>query len=66
MSLVLSKNALTIKLADRLSNIMDNPKESYITDTFELMTHLLENLWLTGVQINLVLTIIQEITLIQK
>lgn len=39
----MSSYALLLKLVDRLSNIMDNPKDSYKTDTINMMRFLEEN-----------------------
>lgn len=39
----ISSWALVIKLADRLSNIMDNPSEKMITDSIELMEHIISH-----------------------
>jgi len=36
----MSKYALTLKLLDRLSNVMDNPKKKYLEDTKELIEFL--------------------------
>jgi len=36
----MSSYALTIKLVDRLSNIIDSPKKSYVKDTLDLLIYL--------------------------
>ena len=35
----MSKYALTLKLVDRLANILDTPKQKYIQDTLVLLTY---------------------------
>lgn len=44
----MSKYAFLIKLADRLSNVMDQPKKKYLEDTLELMGYLYEERKLTN------------------
>jgi len=39
----MSSSALSIKLLDRLSNILDNPRDKYVVDTINLMNFLLCN-----------------------
>lgn len=39
----ISSYGLVLKLCDRLANIMDNPKESYIIDTIDMMKYILKN-----------------------
>ena len=51
----ISSNSLTVKLVDRLSNIIDNPSEQYVRMTLELMSHLRENRSdLTEVQLDII------------
>jgi len=50
----MSSYALTLKLCDRLANISDNPKISYINDTLELMNHIKKNRKLSKTQKNLI------------
>lgn len=49
----MSKYALTLKLVDRLSNIMDEPSLQYSTDTLELIKHIENNRILTKTQENI-------------
>jgi GTP pyrophosphokinase len=53
-----SSYALTIKLVDRLHNVMDAPKPSYVTDTVELMADLQANRKLTQTQSRIVADIL--------
>jgi flagellar basal body-associated protein FliL len=39
----MSKYALTLKLVDRLANILDTPKQKYIQDTLVLVSYIREN-----------------------
>lgn len=39
----MSKYALTLKLVDRLANILDTPKQKYIQDTLVLVSYINEN-----------------------
>lgn len=41
--LLMSKYSFTVKLVDRLANILDNPKEKYLQDTRNLMDFLTDN-----------------------
>jgi len=41
--LKMSQYAFTLKLLDRLSNIMDGPREGYVKKTLNMMAFLLEN-----------------------
>ena len=43
----MSKYAFLLKLADRLSNVMDQPKKEYVKDTLDLMNYLESNRVLT-------------------
>jgi (p)ppGpp synthase/HD superfamily hydrolase len=61
----ISSYGLVLKLADRLSNVMDCPKPAYVNDTVELMHHLRRKRKLTMPQKNLVkeiLRVCSEIT----
>lgn len=55
----LSSWALVIKLADRLSNVMDNPSEKMVRETLELMTHLSCKRKLSGTHRKLVAEIVR-------
>lgn len=48
--LALTPYALTIKLADRLSNVMDMPSEKCLSDTEELLNHIAKNRKLNDTQ----------------
>lgn len=50
----MSSYALTLKLVDRLSNIMDEPTTKYLSDTMELMGHIESKRKLSDTQIRLV------------
>lgn len=56
----ISNYALICKLLDRLNNISDFPKQSYIKDTIELMHHLIKNRKLTKTQKNIVDDILEK------
>lgn len=56
----MSSWALTIKLADRLSNIMDKPSNKMIGDTIELMNFLKDNRTLTLAQMSICSDILKE------
>jgi (p)ppGpp synthase/HD superfamily hydrolase len=57
----ISSYALVIKLADRLHNISDNPSDKMISETEELMMHLLENRKLSKTQAAMVKEILNII-----
>lgn len=46
----MSSYGLTLKLCDRLGNIMDGPTEKYLQDTVELMHHIIRNRKVTKTQ----------------
>lgn len=48
--LSLTPYGLTIKLVDRLSNVMDMPSEKYLSDTVELLNYLATNRKLNNTQ----------------
>jgi len=50
----MSSYALTLKLADRLSNVMDEPSEKYKVDTLDLIDHISNNRKLSGTQMKMV------------
>lgn len=50
----MSSYALTLKLVDRLSNIMDEPSDKYKKDTLELVMHLEQNRKLSLTQIEII------------
>lgn len=56
----ISSYALSIKLADRLHNMRDNPSEKMVSETFELMRHLTDHRHLSKTQTALVNDIFQE------
>jgi (p)ppGpp synthase/HD superfamily hydrolase len=59
----MSSYGLTLKLLDRLSNISDSPKTSYIEDTVDMMNFIFENRQVNRTQykiINDILTICKE------
>jgi (p)ppGpp synthase/HD superfamily hydrolase len=56
----MSKYAYLLKLVDRLSNVMDNPTEKYVSNTIELMEHLDKNRkGITGTQRRVMTNILQ-------
>ena len=57
----MSEKAFTIKLIDRLSNIMDTPTEKYKIDTLELLKFLKENRNITKIQNKIIKRIIKEL-----
>jgi len=57
----MSSYALTLKLVDRLANITDSPKESYKTDTLELLDWLKDNRNMSKTQLKIIETITKEI-----
>lgn len=52
--LKMSNYALTIKLADRLHNILDSPREKMVSNTIELMQRIKKGRHLTATQVALV------------
>lgn len=56
----MSNYALFLKLADRLANISDSPKESYLKDTTEMIEYLEQKRIFTKSQLRLVKAI-QEV-----
>ena len=62
----MSSYALTIKLVDRLSNIIDSPRDKYVTDTMDLLMHLENCRALNRTQKSIVSDIILECTKISQ
>jgi len=62
----MSKYALTIKLADRLSNVMDAPTESYKESTRVILKYLEDNRILTASQVRLIEVIRQHVAPAQE
>lgn len=60
-----SSYALTIKLLDRLANIMDNPTQKTITDTINILNFVKENRKLSKTQISILDDILLECNLIK-
>jgi (p)ppGpp synthase/HD superfamily hydrolase len=55
-----SNYGLIIKLADRLSNISDNPKHQTVLDTIELIQHIIQNRKLTTSQSKISMDILDK------
>lgn len=58
--LKLTSYALTLKLVDRLANVMDNPRERYVHQTIELMDYLRMNRNVSTTQLAIIDDILAE------
>lgn len=57
----MSKYALTLKLVDRLANVLDAPKPNYLKDTLSLMAYITDNRYdITDTQKNIIRDIVFE------
>ena len=60
----MTRYGLTLKLVDRLSNIVDHPTKKYVQHTLDLMHHVKMNRELNKTQINIILDIEKECLII--